>query len=163
MNVTRTIVIALLVIPIFLTLYLHFSIAYGESQVEISILPGAADIAKISKSPQASSPYDQSPITVKVGTTIKWINKDTSPHTATSGDPSHGPSGKFDSGIIDPGKTSLPVTFNETGTVTYFDTLNPEMTGIINVNKTITQEKKSTGDNIDINLSNISRGLKGLG
>jgi hypothetical protein len=63
----------------------------------------------------------------------------------------------------DPGKSSLPITLNETGRVTYFDTLNPEMTGIIIVNKTITPQKESTVNNVGTNLTNITRELKTLG
>src|SRR5438445_7172711 len=39
--------------------------------------------------------FDPAQISVKVGTTIVWTNKDSASHTVTSGNPSAGPSGTF--------------------------------------------------------------------
>jgi plastocyanin len=42
--------------------------------------------------------------TVSSGSQVPWINADTVGHTATSGTPSDGPSGQFDTGTISPGE-----------------------------------------------------------
>jgi plastocyanin len=74
--------------------------------------------------------FDPASNSVKVGTTVIWTNQDSASHTVTSGDPSAGPSGTFDSGLIKPGNT-FKHTFTETGTTSYFCTVHPWMTGKI--------------------------------
>ena len=49
--------------------------------------------------------FDPANMTAKIGTTIIWTNKDSAAHTVTSGNPSAGPSGTFDSGLIKSGNT----------------------------------------------------------
>ena len=67
--------------------------------------------------------------TISAGTTIKWINKDNSTHTVTSGIPGT-PSGVFNSGNFgQDGEFSF--TFNQAGTFKYFCNLHPSMTGTI--------------------------------
>ena len=74
--------------------------------------------------------FDPSSLSVKVGTTVVWTNKDSAAHTVTSGDPTAGPSGQFDSGIIKPGNT-FKHTFTNTGTTSYYCSIHPWMTGKI--------------------------------
>lgn len=57
-------------------------------------------------------------ITVSVGTTIKWTNKDNTIHTVTSGTPGS-PDGLFDSGNLSNGGT-FSFTFNTKGTFQYY-------------------------------------------
>lgn len=57
-------------------------------------------------------------ITVSVGTTIKWTNKDNTIHTVTSGSPGS-PDGLFDSGNLSSGGT-FTYTFNTKGTFQYY-------------------------------------------
>lgn len=91
------------------------------------------DISK-GASTQASGQkyFDPASLSVKVGTTVVWTNKDSASHTVTSGDPQAGPSGDFDSSLIKPGNT-FKHTFSKAGTVSYFCTVHPWMTGKINV------------------------------
>jgi len=90
----------------------------------VSIVPG-------SSSPSISKPYDPSPLTVKVGTSVTWTNKDSSIHTVTSGLPEEGDVGTlFDSSLISPGMTFVHV-FDKTGTLDYSCTLHPFMHGQI--------------------------------
>ena len=63
-------------------------------------------------------------ITVKVGTTVTWTNKDTVRHTVTSD------KGLFDSGLFGKGE-SFSFTFTEAGTYTYHCTPHPNMKGTI--------------------------------
>lgn len=72
--------------------------------------------------------FDPASLSAKVGTTVVWTNNDTTAHTVTSGDPSAGPSGTFDSGLIKPGNT-FKYTFSTAGTVSYFCSVHPWMTG----------------------------------
>ncbi|MDE1861729.1 MAG: cupredoxin domain-containing protein [Thaumarchaeota archaeon] len=76
--------------------------------------------------------FDPSNISVKNGTTVIWTNKDNTAHTVTSGDPSAGPSGQFDSGLIKPGDT-FKHAFTAVGTTDYFCTIHPWMTGKVTV------------------------------
>ena len=63
-------------------------------------------------------------ITIKVGTTVTWTNKDSVRHTVTSD------TGLFDSGLFGKGE-SFSYTFTETGTFTYFCTPHPYMKGTV--------------------------------
>jgi len=72
--------------------------------------------------------FDPASLSVKVGTTVIWTNQDAASHTVTSGDPSAGPSGTFDSSLIKPGNT-FKHAFTTAGTTSYFCTVHPWMTG----------------------------------
>ncbi len=70
--------------------------------------------------------FDYSPITIKVGDRVRWTNKDSVSHTATSS------SGLWNSGTIKPGETSLPTkVFLSTGTFNYFCKFHGEMSGTV--------------------------------
>jgi len=77
------------------------------------------------------SPYE---ITVATGTTVTWINDDTTVHTVTSGKITSGTTGLFDSSIFTPGE-SFEFTFNDEGTYDYFCNVHPWMAGIVHVTK----------------------------
>jgi plastocyanin len=68
-------------------------------------------------------------ITIKRGTRVIWINKDTSPHTATA---NNGKS--FDSGLLRKGK-KYAHTFKRTGKKPYFCTIHPHMKGSVTVKR----------------------------
>lgn len=72
-------------------------------------------------------------VTITVGTTVTWSNDDTVAHTVTSGTPSGGPDGIFDSGLFIAG-TTFDYTFDESGTYDYFCMVHPWMKGTIQVN-----------------------------
>ncbi len=72
-------------------------------------------------------------VTVSVGTTITWSNDDTAAHTVTSGSPTDGPDGIFDSSIFMAG-TTFEHTFDEAGTYDYFCMVHPWMKGKVQVN-----------------------------
>lgn len=76
--------------------------------------------------------FDPPQISVKVTTTVVWTNKDSASHTVTSGNPSAGPSGTFDSGLIKSGNT-FQYKFSSAGTTEYFCTIHPWMTGKVTV------------------------------
>ena len=68
--------------------------------------------------------FDPADLTVSVGDTVTWSNKDTAAHTAT------GDGGAFDTGTIASG-AAKSVTFSKAGTFTYHCRIHPAMTGRI--------------------------------
>jgi plastocyanin len=68
-------------------------------------------------------------IEVEAGTTVTWINADTTAHTVTAGT-RDAPTGLFDSGNLDPGGT-FSFTFTEPGTYDYFCTPHDGMDGTV--------------------------------
>ena len=64
-------------------------------------------------------------LTVKVGTTVTWKNRDDIPHLVVS-------AGKFRSKALDT-DDSYSFTFTATGDYQYFCSLHPHMTGTIKV------------------------------
>jgi plastocyanin len=65
--------------------------------------------------------FDHSSLTVPVGTTVIWTNRDQDSHTVTSTD------GVFSSPALDPGE-GFSYRFTTSGTYTYYCALHPHMT-----------------------------------
>ena len=68
--------------------------------------------------------------TIAVGGTVSFVNSDTAPHTSTSGSPSGGPDGVWDSSLVMPG-SSYDTTLSSDGSYDYVCMVHPWMTGII--------------------------------
>jgi plastocyanin len=64
--------------------------------------------------------FSPASVTVKVGESVTWTNKDSVPHTVTAAD------GSFDSGSLAQG-ASFSFTFQKAGTYTYRCTVHPSM------------------------------------
>lgn len=101
-------------------------------KITIDIAAGAANV-------ENAIFYDPADTSVTPGSTITWTNGDSASHTVTSGTPSGGPDGKFDSGLFGPGKT-FKTTLDEKGTYPYFCQVHPWMTGSITVDPTAIPE-----------------------
>jgi plastocyanin len=90
----------------------------GSPNVTANDQPSAANVAvnidNFVFGPQA--------ITVPVGTTVTWINKDDIPHTSVSTD------GVFKSKVLDTDER-FSYTFTKPGTYPYYCTIHPKMTG----------------------------------
>lgn len=69
-------------------------------------------------------------ITVRLGTTVTWINSDASAHTATYNEQRDPDS--FDSELLSPGE-EYSFKFEGTGTYGYFCQLHPNMSGTVTV------------------------------
>jgi len=69
-------------------------------------------------------------VTVAVGGTVSFVNSDTAPHTSTSGSPSDGPSGVWDSSLVMPGAI-YDTIISSAGTYEYFCMVHPWMTGTV--------------------------------
>jgi plastocyanin len=69
--------------------------------------------------------FEPKDLTVKVGTTVTWTNRDDIPHTVVS-------AGKFRSKTMDTDGT-FSFTFTAAGDYKYFCSLHPHMTGSVKV------------------------------
>jgi plastocyanin len=69
--------------------------------------------------------FEPAQVTIKVGTTVTWKNRDDIPHTVVS-------AGKFRSKTLDT-DDSYSFTFTSPGDYNYFCSLHPHMTGMIKV------------------------------
>ena len=107
-----------------LTFSIPASIAQNENS-SVSIVPG-------SSSPFNGEFYVPNIVTVSPNTSVTWTNQDTSSHTITSGDFTTGPSGQFDSGLVNTGAT-FTHQFTTPGTHSYYCTIYPFMSGMVNV------------------------------
>ena len=72
-------------------------------------------------------------VSASVGQEITWSNDDSAAHTVTSGTPSNGPDGNFDSSLFMSGGT-FSVTLDASGEYPYFCMVHPWMVGNISVN-----------------------------
>jgi len=72
-------------------------------------------------------------VTVNVGETVTWSNDDSAAHTVTSGTPTGGPDGTFDSSLF-MADTTFSHTFDNAGEYNYFCMVHPWMTGKVQVN-----------------------------
>ncbi|QLH11928.1 hypothetical protein DSQ20_08485 [Nitrosarchaeum sp. AC2] len=68
------------------------------------------------------------------GSTVTWYNADSAAHTVTSGNPSNGPDGAFDSSLMLSGST-FSHKFNSDGTYPYYCMVHPWMTGYVIVQR----------------------------
>ena len=107
-----------------LTFSVPDSIAQNENS-SVSIVPG-------SSSPFNGEFYVPNIVTVSPNASVTWTNQDTSSHTITSGDFTTGPSGQFDSGLVNTGAT-FTHQFTTPGTHSYYCTIYPFMSGMVNV------------------------------
>jgi len=72
----------------------------------------------------ANFTFEPPVLTLKVGTTVTWVNDDDIPHLVSEKD------GKFRSSALDTGD-KFSQTFSTAGTVEYFCAIHPHMTGKI--------------------------------
>ena len=80
--------------------------------------------------------FNPSTLNVKVGTTVTWINKDSTTHNVVSD------SGLFQSGDLTNGM-SYNYTFNTSGSYPYHCSIHPTMTGTIVVSENGTNSSSS--------------------
>ena len=122
-----------------------FQNSFAATTVEVKIPEGASE--------ENSDHFDPATATVAKGTTVEWINDDSTLHTVTSGSPESGNSGtQFDSSYLSADKT-FKHAFNKQGTYKYYCTLHPSMVGKIvvsnRVQPTLTNAEKEPAVAID--------------
>lgn len=94
-----------------------------------SVMPVSQTVHAYAEPPAASADvkidnfaFGPQTLTVDVGTTVTWTNRDDIPHTVVSTD------GLFKSKVRDTDET-FSYKFEKSGTFTYFCSLHPKMTG----------------------------------
>jgi plastocyanin len=109
-------------------LFLLVAINHAEGKTfEVKIPKGASESEDAHFKPKT--------LTIGKGDTVKWVNKDSTLHTVTSGEPSSNTVGTlFDSPYMAAGK-SWEHTFKKTGKFDYYCTLHPSITGKIVVSE----------------------------
>jgi plastocyanin len=111
----KTLWLASLPAPVLIATLLLFS---GLPRVKASDQPAAGN-AEIKIDNFSFGPQN---ITVAIGTTVTWINRDDIPHTVVSTD------GVFKSKVRDTDE-KFSYTFTKAGTFPYFCSVHPKMTG----------------------------------
>lgn len=91
----------------------------------------APDAAPVATSAVTIDNFAFSPkaITVKVGTTVTWTNRDEEPHTVSAED------GSFHSGTLAGNSNTFSHTFSAPGSFTYHCAIHPYMTGTVEVTR----------------------------
>ena len=122
--------------------YLSFSLL--AVFVVIAITPSAfADHMRVTvtTAPGSSTPgcettadgcFVPTMVTLDIGGEVIWENNDTAAHTVTSGTPTEGPDGIFDSSLVMAG-SSFSHVFAEAGSYDYFCMVHPWMQGMVMV------------------------------
>ena len=91
----------------------------ADTMVKAEVVKAANTVVKIE-----NFTFNQQRVTVKVGTTVTWVNEDDIPHTATSS------TKLFNSKTLDT-NDKFSFTFTTPGTYEYFCALHPHMRGSI--------------------------------
>lgn len=94
----------------------------SNAQADITIVVGASNAG-------TAHPFTPATFTMKAGSTVTWVNKDTVTHTVTSTAVPSGAS-PFNSGNLPYGNT-FKVTLTVPGTYQYYCAIHPSMTGTI--------------------------------
>ena len=134
--------------------YLSFSLL--AIFVVIAVTPSAfADhmSATVTNAPGSSTPgcepecFIPSMVTLDIGGEVTWENDDTAAHTVTSGTPTEGPDGIFDSSLVMAG-SSFSHIFEEAGSYDYFCMVHPWMQGMVMVSaeEMVHDEEMAHGD-----------------
>jgi plastocyanin len=109
--------IASLAMPVMIAIVL---LLVGSPSIQANDQPSATNAAvKID-----NFVFGPQSITVPVGTTVTWTNRDDIPHTAVSAD------GVFKSKVMDTDE-KFSYTFTKVGTYPYYCSVHPKMTGKI--------------------------------
>jgi len=119
--------------------------AAAAEEAWISLNPGVVKNAPGSATPGCEETNDcfiPSTITVSAGQGITWYNDDNAAHTATSGTPTDGPDGVWDTSLMMAGG-SFNLRIDEPGTYPYFCMVHPWMQGTVIVEATEQIEDES--------------------
>src|SRR6202022_3449075 len=98
---------------------------FGIAVVATLLLPVATARAEDTEGHIDNFTFEPAQLTVKVGATVKWMNRDDIPHTVVC-------AGKFRSKTMDT-DGSFEFTFTAGGEYKYFCSLHPHMTGTVKV------------------------------
>ena len=118
--------------------------AFADSKVEVKMAQGSSTPG----CEQTKSCFQPDEAKVDVGGEVTWTNSDTAAHTVTSGDPSGGPDGKFDSSLVPAGKT-FSFKFTDAGTYKYFCQVHPWMTGVVTAQAAAGETPAPSGEKME--------------
>jgi plastocyanin len=99
--------------------------AFGLAVAAAILLPATGARAENMEVHIDNFVFEPAELTVKVGTTVTWTNRDDIPHLIVS-------AGKFRSKTLDT-DDKFSYTFTAAGDYKYFCSLHPHMTGLIKV------------------------------
>ena len=97
-------------------------VGFGVGQKSVDAL--AQDKASIAEVKIDNFSFGPASLTVAVGTTVTWTNRDDIPHTVVSTDDAK----TFKSKVLDTDE-KFSFTFTKAGTYSYFCSIHPKMTG----------------------------------
>ena len=99
----------------------------GSSTAPDSAPAGSTTVTIVSgASALSNTAFSPNPISISVGTTVSWLNSDSTTHTSTSD------GGAWNSSNLAPGRR-FNFTFTTAGAFPYHCTVHPNMIGTINV------------------------------
>src|ERR1700719_2335103 len=104
---------------------LTMALVLGMGTIAVSqrnFLAGAQQKAETTEVKIDNFSFGPGTVTVPVGTTVTWTNRDDIPHTVVSTD------GAFKSKVLDTDE-KFSFTFSKAGTFPYFCSIHPKMTG----------------------------------
>ena len=104
---------------------LTMALVLGMGTIAVSqrnFLAGAQQKAETTEVKIDNFSFGPGTVTVPVGTTVTWTNRDDIPHTVVSTD------GAFKSKVLDTDE-KFSFTFGKAGTFPYFCSIHPKMTG----------------------------------
>src|SRR5271163_150834 len=107
--------------------FVRSTMARGENASPALGQPAAAEASAEAKAVEVkidNFKFGPEALTVPVGTTVTWTNRDDIPHTVVSTD------GAFKSKVLDTDDT-FSFVFSKPGTYPYYCTIHPKMTGQI--------------------------------
>jgi plastocyanin len=84
-----------------------------------------ADVTISMVGDRGTQSYAPNPTTMRVGQTVAWKNNDSTAHDATQD------ASRFQTGVVNAGSTSAPVTMSTAGTFAYHCTIHPGMVGTL--------------------------------
>jgi len=118
------------------------------AEVEVNNAPGSS----VPGCEETNECFIPSPVNIAIGDTVKWINDDTAAHTTTSGSPSDGPDGNWDSSLVISG-SSFSNTFDTAGEYPYFCMVHPWMSGMVIVGEAMAEEEPMmSGVNLGLDI-----------
>jgi len=88
---------------------------------------GTADVTITIVGMSGNQSFSPDPATVRVGQTVAWRNADSIAHNPAAN------SGAFNTGLIQPGSTSSPITMTAAGSIGYHCLIHPDMVGTLSV------------------------------
>ncbi|MGD8431720.1 MAG: PEFG-CTERM sorting domain-containing protein [Nitrosopumilaceae archaeon] len=121
--------------------------AFADHSTASVSIPQGTSVPGCEETNECYIPYD---VTIDVGGEVTWSNDDTAAHTVTSGTPSDGPDGLFDSSLFMAG-TTFAVKFDgyEPGSYDYFCMVHPWMQGIVTVQEAGAEEETHEDEHED--------------